>query len=178
MRVPGRRDLWPVCCVSPEARGSPPETPPGSWGTCQGVQGYISSKRFRTKNNQEGKITISEKQTLHKSLSNRKDSWNTFLSQRNSCKFFTFCRYQRQKSREGSGWDCWWSGFFQQRQEGTKGLTPGHKPSQVQTALGGREVRGSARAGQPPSTRPGIMTWGIADVFYDSCYTPLNSTCC
>lgn len=44
-------------------------------------------------------------------------------------------RYQNQRSRKGSGFWWWWFGFFQQRQEGNKGLIPGYKRTQVQPIL-------------------------------------------
>lgn len=89
----------------------------------KGVQGHITLRDLKGKTCGRKKMTTSEKQAhttvyqIEKLLS--------LSSLGKLLQILTENRYQKQRSRKGSGFCWWWFGFSQQRQEGSKALIPG-----------------------------------------------------
>lgn len=87
----------------------------------------------------EKRTTTSEKQALHNSIK-EKATLNTFLTWKTLANSH-LSQIPKGEVQEGQWFLLMVVWLFQQRQEGSKGLIPGYKLTQVQTCPRGREER-------------------------------------
>lgn len=145
---------WPMRCGN-LARGmgaDPQRHHQGAGEPTKGVQGYIHSKTLKGKICGRKKLPLRSK---HYIITYQKSCFKLF----SLGKLLQILTYHRGAGRAMVSAD---GGlvFFQQRQEGSKGLIPGYKLTQVQTCPGGREGIGSKTQGcRPFSTGLWFFIW-------------------